>query len=206
MGNSALRLVLPSNEKCAVGPCRRPNAECRTREHLTEAEVERLIEAAKANRYGHRDRTMILIAFRHGLRASELCRLRWSQVELGKGAALHVTRLKNGKPATHPLSGREQRALRQLQRGTNSDFVFVSERGSPFAVRGFQAIVERAGRTAGFDFKIHPHLLRHSCGFKLAGDGHDTRAIQDYLGHRSIQHTVRYTELSPERFKRFWTD
>jgi integrase len=206
MAKSALRLVSPSNEKCAVHPLRRPNAEYRTREHLTEEEVERLIEAAKANRYGHRDATMILIAFRHGLRASELCNLRWSQIELGRGAALHVNRLKNGKPATHPLSGREQRALRQLQRDANSDFIFVSERGSPFAIRGFQAMIERAGRAAGFEFKIHPHMLRHACGFKLAGDGHDTRAIQDYLGHRSIQHTVRYTELSPERFKRFWKD
>lgn len=207
MANSALRLVPPSNEKRAVHPVRRTNAEYRTREHLTEKEVERLIEAAKTNRYGHRDATMILIAFRHGLRASELCRLRWSQVELGKGAALHVTRLKNGKPATHPLSGREQRALGRLRRdANNSDFVFVSERGSPFAVRGFQTMVERAGRAAGFEFKIHPHMLRHSCGFKLAGDGHDTRSIQDYLGHRSIQHTVRYTELSPERFKCFWKD
>jgi integrase len=206
MAKSALHLVNPSNENCTVHPTRRPNVEYRTREHLTEAEVERLIEAAKGNRYGHRDATMILLAFRHGLRASELCSLRWSQVELGKGAALHVTRLKNGKPATHPLSGREQRALRQLQREANSDFVFVSERGSPFAVRGFQAMVERAGQAAGFEFKVHPHMLRHSCGFKLAGDGHDTRAIQDYLGHRSIQHTVRYTELSPDRFKRFWKD
>src|SRR5262249_5134918 len=105
MAKSALRLVRPSNEKCAVGPRRRRKIEYRTREHLTEAEVERLIEAVRANRHGHRDATMILIAFRHGLRASELCRLRWSQVELGKGAALHVTRLKNGKSATHPLSG-----------------------------------------------------------------------------------------------------
>jgi integrase len=189
MTKPALQLVSPSNEKRAVHLLRRPNAEYRTREHLTEAEVERLIETARANRHGHRDATVILIAFRHGLRASELCHLRWSQVELGKGAALHVNRLKNGKPATHPLSGREQRALRQLQRQANSDFVFVSERGSPFAVRGFQAMVERAGRSAGFEFKIHPHMLRHSCGFKLADDGHDTRAIQDFLGHRSIQHT-----------------
>src|SRR5260370_15343285 len=101
MANPALRLVVPRIQKCAVHPVRRPNADYRTREHLTEAEVERLIGAAKGNRHGHRDATMILVAFRHALRASELCRLRWSQVELGKGAALHVTRLKNGQPATH---------------------------------------------------------------------------------------------------------
>ncbi len=150
---------------------------------------------------------MILIAFRHGLRAAELVDLRWDQIDFGKPAVLHVRRLKNGTPATHPLSGRELRDLRRLQRESQpSDFVFVTERGAPFAVRGFQAMVERAGKAAGFAFKIHPHMLRHACGYKLANDGVDTRALQAYLGHRSIQHTVRYTELSPDRFKRFWKD
>src|SRR2546426_10636742 len=111
MAKSALRLIHPSNEKCAVHPVRRPNAEYRTREHLTEVEVERLIETAKTNRYGHRDATMILLAFRHGLRAAELVDLRWDQIDFGKPAVLHVRRLKNGTPATHPLSGRELRDL-----------------------------------------------------------------------------------------------
>ncbi len=143
----------------------------------------------------------------HGLRAAELVDLRWDQIDFGKPAVLHVRRLKNGTPATHPLSGRELRDLRRLQRESQpSDFVFVTERGAPFAVRGFQAMVERAGKAAGFAFKIHPHMLRHACGYKLANDGVDTRALQAYLGHRSIQHTVRYTELSPDRFKRFWKD
>ena len=111
--------------------------------------------------------------------------------------------LKNGSPATHPLTGKELRALRRLQREqkTKSPFVFTSERGTPFTKRGFQAMVERAGEAARFDMKIHPHMLRHACGFKLANDGVDTRTIQAYLGHKSIQHTVRYTELSPTRFK-----
>src|SRR5215469_5352224 len=143
----------------------------------------------------------------HGLRASELVDLRWEQVDL-ENAILHVRRVKQGTPATHPLTGRELRALRRLQReqGSRSPFIFVSERGAPFAKRGFQAMVERAARAAGFDMKIHPHMLRHSCGYKLANDGVDTRTIQSYLGHKSIQHTVRYTELAPTRFKSLFRD
>jgi type 1 fimbriae regulatory protein FimB/type 1 fimbriae regulatory protein FimE len=99
------------------------------------------------------------------------------------------------------------RALRRLKRETKlSPFVFVSERGAPFTVAGFQKLVARAGETAGFTFKVHPHMLRHACGFTLANAGHDTRSLQAYLGHRNIQHTVRYTELSPDRFKHFWKD
>ena len=120
----------------------------------------------KGNRWGHRDATMVLIAFRHGLRASELVDLRWDQVDL-EHALLHVRRLKNGSPATHPLTGKELRALRRLQREQElkSPFVFTSERGTPFTRRGFQAMVERAGKASGFDMKIHPHMLRHACGF-----------------------------------------
>jgi integrase len=203
-----LTLVAPDTERRTVEhPIRKPNAEYRSREHLTEREVERLIEAARGNRWGHRDSTMVLLAFRHGLRAAELVDLRWEQVDL-ENAILHVRRVKNGSPATHPLTGRELRALRRLQReqAPKSPFVFVSERGVPFAVRGFQAMVERAGIAAGFEMKIHPHMLRHACGYKLANDGTDTRTIQAYLGHKSIQHTVRYTELAPTRFKSLFRD
>ena len=127
---------------------RKPNAAYRSREHLTEREVERLVEAAKDNRWGHRDSTMVLLAFRHGLRASELVDLRWEQVDLENGI-LHVRRVKQGTPATHPLTGRELRALRRLQREreSKSPFVFVSERGAPFSPRGFAA----NGRTGRSD-------------------------------------------------------
>jgi integrase len=200
----ALKVVAPTNKKRTVG--RKANAEYRTREHLNEREVERLVAAARDNRHGHRDSTMVLIAFRHGLRASEVVDLRWEQVDL-RGGLLHVRRVKQGTPATHPLTGRELRALRRLEReAAGSPFVFVSERGAPFSTRGFQAMVERAGEAAGFDMKLHPHMLRHACGYKLANDGVDTRTIQSYLGHKSIQHTVRYTELSPTRFKSLFRD
>jgi integrase len=204
-----LTLVAADNEKFTVQsaparlPRRKPNAEYRSREHLTEREVERLIEAMKGNRWGHRDATMVFIAFRHGLRASELVDLSWDQVDL-EHVLLHVHRLKNGSPATHPLTGKELRALREQK--TKSPFVFTSERGTPFTKRGFEAMVERAGEAGGFDMKIHPHMLRHAWGFKLANDGVDTRTIQAYLGHKSIQHTVRYTELAPTRFKSLFRD
>jgi len=204
--NLHLRLVAPATIKRTVAPRRRPNAEYRTREHLTETEIEKLIESTKDNRYGHRDSTMILVAFRHGLRASELVSLRWDQIDF-EGGRLHVRRAKHGTPSTHPISGRELRALRRLKReAQTSPCVFVSERGSPFSVAGFQKMIARAGEAAGFRFQLHPHMLRHACGFKLANDGVDTRSLQAYLGHKSIQHTVRYTELAPGRFKDFWQD
>src|SRR5215813_13433847 len=201
-----LRVVRPASEKRTVVARRKANSEYRSREHLTEREVEKLIDKDKDNRWGLRDSTMVLLAFRHGLRASELVDLRWEQVDLESGV-LNVRRVKAGTPATHPLTGRELRALRRLQREAGgSPFVFVSERGAPFSIRGFQAMVERAGKAAGFDMKIHPHMLRHACGYKLANDGVDARTIQGYLGHKSIQHTVRYTDLAPTRFKGLWRD
>jgi integrase len=138
--------------------------------------------------------------------SSELCDLRWDQLDFNR-AVLHVRRVKQGTPATHPLTGLEMRALRKLQRESEiSPFVFASERGAPFSTAGFARLVERAAETAGLEINAHPHMLRHACGFKLANDGVDTRALQAYLGHKSIQHTVRYTELAPTRFKGFWRD
>jgi integrase len=159
----------------------------------------------QGNRWGHGDAAMVLLAYRHGLRVAELGDLRWEQIDL-ENALLHVRRVKQGSPATQPLTGRELRALRRLQRKSKSPYVFVSERGAPFSKRGFQAMLERAGEAAGFEMKIHPHMLRHACGFKLANDGVDTRTIQAYLGHKSIEHTVRYTELAPTRFKSLFRD
>ena len=200
-----LRLISRPTVNRTVRPKRPPNVDLRTREYLTEAEVERLMKAANGNRWGHRDATMILVAYRHGLRAAELVDLRWDQIEF-RTANLHVRRVKKGTPSTHPILGDELRALRRLQREQQprSPFVFTSERGAPFSPAGFARMIERAGTLAKLGFKAHPHLLRHACGYKLANDGHDTRALQAYLGHKNIQHTVRYTELTPTRFKDFW--
>jgi integrase len=207
---SHLQLVIPCNEITSV-PSRRerrkPNSEYRTREYLTPDEIKRLIKAAKAGgRYSQRDATLILIAYRHGLRAREISDLEWSQVEWGRNASLHVRRVKNGKPSVHPLRGDELRALRELQRNTTGPFVFTSERGSAFVPTALNLLIKRIGKRAGFEFPVHVHMLRHAAGYALANAGHDTRSIQDWLGHVSIQHTVRYTELSSTKFKHFWRD
>ena len=188
-------------------PIRKRNADVRSREYLTGAEIEKLIEAAGSlGRHGHRDSTLILLAFRHGYRVSEIIALRWNQIDLSQGL-MHVNRLKNGVPSVHPVRGPELRALRRLQRDyPHSPYVFSSERQGPLTASLVRKIVARAGRASGMPFSIHPHMLRHGCGYKLANEGQDTRAIQHYLGHKNITHTVRYTELSPERFKNFWQD
>ena len=188
-------------------PPRTSNLQKRTREHLLPSEVEVMFKAAKdVGRHGHRDATLILLAYRHGLRISELVALRWEQVDFSNGT-IHINRLKQGVSATHPLRGPELRALRQLQRDyPDSPYLFVSERRAAMAAATARNIIVRAGALAGLPFPVHPHMLRHACGFYLASKGHDTRAIQAYLGHKNIQHTVRYTELAPSRFKSFWTD
>jgi integrase len=204
---SHLKLVTPATVKRTVTPRRAPNADLRRREYLTEAEVERLLGTAKGNRWGCRDATMLLVAYRHGLRSAELVDLRWDQVDF-KTATLHVRRVKQGTPSVHPILGDELRALRRLQREQDprSPYLFTSERGAPFTTAGFARMVERAGAEAKLGFKAHPHMLRHACGYALANRGHDTRALQSYLGHKNIQHTVRYTELSSTRFKNFWRE
>ncbi len=186
---------------------RRPYSEIRSREYLTPDEVEDLMVAAKnTGRYGHRDMSLILIAYRHALRVSELVALRWDMVDLKRGL-LHVSRLKNGIDSVHPLRGPELRALRKLKRDySDTEYIFITERGGPMTDSNVRKMTKRAGETAKIKFPVHPHMLRHSAGYKLANAGHDTRAIQQYMGHKNIQHTVRYTELTPQRFKDFWKD
>ena len=202
------RTIRPTLLNGTVPPRRRQNRDVRPREYLTPKEVERLMVAAKKSgrRYGLRDATMILVAFRHGLRVSELCSLTWDQIDFSQGM-MHVGRLKNGIASVQQIGGEEMRALRALKREDGgSRFVFMTERGAPMTPAGFRKLLARLGVGAKFPFSIHPHMLRHACGYKLANDGRDTRALQHYLGHKNIMHTVRYTELSPGRFKNFWED
>jgi type 1 fimbriae regulatory protein FimB/type 1 fimbriae regulatory protein FimE len=203
MAKSHLHVVPPANENRTVTPRRQAYADIRPREHLTEREVEKLIEVAKRNRRGQRDATILLLCFRHGLRASELIGLQWSDVEF-ETATLHLRRAKGGQTGTHPLSGDEMRALRTLKRDAKLPFIFETERGSPFSVAGLEKLVSRVGIAAKMPFPIHPQMLRHATGYALANRGTDTRTLQSYLGHRSIQSTVRYTELAPGRFKNIW--
>jgi type 1 fimbriae regulatory protein FimB/type 1 fimbriae regulatory protein FimE len=180
------------------------NAEYRPREYLTDAEVDRLIEAArKRGRNGARDAAAILLAYRHGLRAAELCQLRWSQIDLRHGR-LHVNRANGGIESVHPLRGPELRAMRRLQGA--SPYVFVTEAGTPVMTAWFLRMVQRSGKAAKLPFPVHPHMLRHSTEYKLANDGHDTRSLAHYLGHRNLQSTARYTALAPDRFAKFWQD
>ena len=170
--------------------------------------VERgMVQAARqAGRHRVRDAAIIVMLFRHGLRTEELVALRWHQVDL-KAGYLHVPRVKRGQDPTHPLRGPQLRLLRHLQRlYPDSPYVFVSERKTPLSPRSIRGIVARAGQAAGLPFVPHPHQLRHACGYYLASHGHDTRSIQAYLGHKHIQHTVRYTALAPHRFESFWHD
>jgi type 1 fimbriae regulatory protein FimE len=181
-------------------PRRRTNAEARAREWLKEDEVKQLCAAArKLGAHGPRNATMILLAFRHGLRVSELVELRWEQVDLEERTLL-VRRLKGSRSGQHPLERDEVAALRRLG-PARSGPVFLTERSAPLSRRTFAHVVAEAGVAAGLPFPVHPHMLRHACGYVLTAAGHPTRVIQEWLGHRNIQHTVRYTELDPNRFR-----
>ena len=179
----------------------------RVREYLRFDEVLAMIQAAKkVGRHGVRDGAIILLMFRHGLRTAELVALKWLQIDL-VGGYIEVRRAKHGHDSIHPLRSPELRALRQILKSyPDTQYVFVSERKAPLSTRSIRHIVARAGENAGLPLKVHPHQLRHACGYYLASQGHDTRAIQDYLGHKNIHHTVRYTQMSPQRFESFFPD
>jgi site-specific recombinase XerD len=177
------------------------------RQWLTEREVEQLCDAAKKRgRWGHRDATMILMAFRHGLRVSELIALKWEQVDLEAGR-LRVIRRKGSDDSVQPLSGTEIRALRRIKREqeTGTRHVFLTERKAPMSPNGFFKMLIRTSESIGMD-DVHPHLLRYACGFKLVNQGVDTRTLAAYLGHKQIANTARYTKMDALRFDGFWQD
>jgi site-specific recombinase XerD len=187
---------------------RKPNDEYRVREHLVEQEVTKLLAALKRNRHGHRDWLIGLLIYRHGLRVSEACDLRWDDVDLTRRTII-VRRLKGSTDSCHYLEKDEHKALGELWRayakqGIKSAYVFVNERGAPFGRMGIGRMIERAGEAAEVPFPVHVHMLRHSTGYALAAKGMDTRRLQHYLGHASITNTVRYTAMSPEPFKNIW--
>jgi type 1 fimbriae regulatory protein FimB len=178
---------------------RKANDAYRVREHLTEAEMAKLLTALKANRHGHRDWLIGLLIYRHGLRVSEACELRWDDLDLAKRTII-VRRLKGSVDSSHYLERDEPAGLKALQRD-------YAKRGiKPFGRMGIGRMIERAGETAKLPFAIHVHMLRHSTGYALANRGMDTRRLQHFLGHASITNTVRYTAMSPEPFKDVWRD
>jgi type 1 fimbriae regulatory protein FimB len=195
--------IIPIDVKRTV-PARRP----RMREHLIPAEVDKLILAARKRRYGARDEALLTLMYGHGLRVAEASELKWNQLDLDHGI-FHVLRKKRGVSGDHHLRGCEQRVLRKLKReGPHAgEFVFASERGGPLKPRGVQLLFDRISKDAGLeDLNLHPHVLRHSCGYALSDRGADLRVIQDYLGHREVRHTTRYVALSPRRFDGLWDD
>jgi site-specific recombinase XerD len=196
---------LPFSAKIFSPPPKKPSS--LEREYLRPSEVQSLIDAAqKIGRHPLRDSTIILLMFRHGLRTAEVVTLKWSQIDLS-GGYIEIHRVKQGHDSIHPLRSPELRALRQIQRDySDTSYVFISEHKAPLATRTIRHIIARAGKIAQIPFKVHPHQLRHACGYYLAAQGHDTRAIQDYLGHKNMHHTVRYTQMSPHRFENFWRD
>lgn len=208
MKSAHLKLVKRTVLRPVAAKGRKPNKAYRTREHLTEGEMAKLLVALKANRYGHRDWLIGLLIYRHGLRVSEACDLRWDDLDLAKRTII-VRRLKDSMDSTHYLERDEVTGLRALQRhyaarGIGSSYVFINERGQPFNRMGIARMIERAGEAARLPFPVHVHMLRHSTGYALAGKGMDTRRLQHFLGHASITNTVRYTAMSPEPFKDVW--
>jgi type 1 fimbriae regulatory protein FimB len=180
------------------------------RKHLTSHEVERLILATKGSRHEARDRCLMLLMFRHGLRATEACRLKLDQVD-ADSRVLHVIRLKRGLSTDHSLRAAELRSIaawlkerdRRKPPATVKTF-FVSDRRRPLHRSSVNLLLAKYGVAAGLPLRAHPHMLRHACGYALADQGCDPRIVQDYLGHRNIQHTVKYTAANPARFQRLW--
>lgn len=180
----------------------------REKDFLTESEIRRFFDAARDGRHGIRDYLLMLMAFRHGLRVSELIDIRMKDLDLG--TARIFIRRKKGSLSTHqPIEGDELRALkawlreRENLRSGNSSYLFLSERG-PFTRQAINYLAREIGRRAKLALQVHPHILRHSCGYYLANKGFDTRLIQDYLGHKNIMHTVRYTRTNAARFEGLW--
>ena len=178
------------------------------RKHLTSREVERLIEATKGGRNEIRDRCLLLLMFRHGLRVSEACGMKLEQVDT-ESRVLHVARLKGGLATTQPLRSDELRAIsawlkeRARMKPIGKAF-FVSEQHKQLHRSTVNLLMQTYSKAASLPLLAHPHMLRHACGFALADQGADTRLIQDYLGHRNIQHTVKYTATNPVRFEKLW--
>lgn len=174
----------------------------KVRKHLTQTEAQRLIAACgRRGRHGFRDRVLVRLIYRHGLRVAEAVGTQWAQSDLDAGTYL-IKRLKGGRNSTHVLDRDELRDLRRLRKQTSGTHVFETELGGPMSVDAVQRIVKLAGQDAGLEaelgFAVHPHALRHAAGHVLTSTGHDTRSIQDFLGHADIRHTAQLHRAGAE--------
>jgi site-specific recombinase XerD len=184
------------------------NDSLRNREYLLESEITRLIAATKTNKdifFATRNHLIILLSYRHGLRISELIALKWAQIELEE-ARIHIKRLKGSNSGVHPMAADECRLVAKLRKNqqVKSPWMFTSKTGLVLTRDGVTKALATIAQIAKLEIKFHHHMLRHSCGYTLAAKGTDTRLIQEYLGHRSIEHTVGYTALDPARFESLW--
>ena len=186
---------------------KRKNKELRDREYLTTSEIKMLIKAIRKHSLNPiRNEALIVTMFRHGLRVSEAVSLKWSQIDFEE-RVIHISRAKGSLDGTHPIPGEEMRLLRKLFKISGShSHVFISQQGGPFTTSGISNILKRGVKYTNILFPIHPHMLRHSCGYYLANNNHSLRAIQMYLGHKSISNTVIYTQLATGAFDSFWKD
>ncbi|MFZ4221432.1 tyrosine-type DNA invertase [Enterobacter ludwigii] len=177
--------------------------------YLTQNEIERMIQATVGARNGLRDRCMILMGFFHGLRISELTGLKLMDIDLLRGT-IFIRRLKNGFSTVHPLRPEERTLLstwipkRPTPLYEEEGWLFPGGKGKKISRQSVYKIIRRYGELSGLSIPVHPHMLRHACGYELAEQGLDTRLIQDYLGHRNIRHTVHYTAGNAARFARAW--
>lgn len=175
---------------------------------LTDAEMKKFLNAARKGRHSVRDFCLMLVAYRHGLRVSELIDIRLKDLDLETGR-LFVRRVKGSLSTHQPIEGDELRAIRAWLReredypNASSNYLFLSERG-PLTRQAVNYLVTQVGKRAKLKFAVNPHMLRHSTGYFLANKGYDTRLIQDYLGHKNITHTVRYTRTAASRFVGLW--
>jgi type 1 fimbriae regulatory protein FimB/type 1 fimbriae regulatory protein FimE len=188
----------------ADGSFEAADAHERAKDFLAEADMDRMLEAAKKGRYGIRDHLLVLMMYRHGLRVSEAIALKLNDVNLAQ-ARLWVKRLKNSLSVEHPIAGDELRAIKRYlaTRDDKLPWLFISERGQPFTRYAVNYLIGAIAREAGLP-GVHPHTLRHSCGYYLADRGTDLRTMQDYRGHRDPRHTVHYTRVSGRRFEGLW--